>query len=666
MKKNVKAGTDDHADFEAPEQVRSPIEPPSEMGRHIPINSASWHQHHHATDLADDLGAYLASILDADDGAMPSTRLAEILEHQDGAVYIALRKAGVLKHELWVKSRNQLQAIRTAFSRSRETFAPTDWRGIDTIELCLSYGSGPVDLRSKTELQRFAAKSHQGIRGIQLNIPKNPRSLRLVSPTAMIAANQDVGSVLAAYCAMHRLQGDDIEQGTCQIRIFQAAQFLLCVDRRHSGTERRARTAQDAATDTASHETPATALPHDPTRADADVPIVRAVPLLRGKRYVPLEEIHRPMVERLQQLLGDYLIRGVQKNGRMRYLYSPSHGREGQKRNNQIRQWMASLALCRLAKYRQCSGVDDSGSRTPESSEYVHEIYDVAKRNIRYNLNRFYYTENEFGLINDQGKVKLGAVAMAALALIEHPAREEFKEMESRLLNTIDHLWQPSGKFRTFYRPAARDDQHNFYPGEALLTWCVLYRENQDRGLLDRILTSYAYYRRWHLDHRNPAFISWHTQAYFILWQQTREQSLCDFIFQMNDWLLGVQQWDDVPYEDCRGQFFDPSRPFGPPHASSTGVYMEGLVDAFQLARQVGDQTRAESYRIAILRALRSIAQLTFKDNVDMFYVSKRHELRGGVRTAVYDNTVRVDNVQHNLMAIFKILPAFQPSDYQI
>ena len=134
----------------------------------------------------------------------------------------------------------------------------------------------------------------------------------------------------------------------------------------------------------------------------------------------------------------------------------------------------------------------------------------------------------------------------------------------------------------------------------------------------------------------------------------------------MNDWLLGVQQWDDVPYEDCRGQFFDPSRPFGPPHASSTGVYMEGLVDAFQLARQVGDQTRAESYRIAILRALRSIAQLTFKDNVDMFYVSKRHELRGGVRTAVYDNTVRVDNVQHNLMAIFKILPAFQPSDYQI
>ena len=65
---------------------------------------------------------------------------------------------------------------------------------------------------------------------------------------------------------------------------------------------------------------------------------------------------------------------------------------------------------------------------------------------------------------------------------------------------------------------------------------------------------------------------------------------------------------------------------------------------------------RADAYRTAILRGLRSVAQLTFKDNVDMFYAVRRARLRGGVRTTAYDNQVRVDNVQHNLLAIMKIL----------
>ena len=61
----------------------------------------------------------------------------------------------------------------------------------------------------------------------------------------------------------------------------------------------------------------------------------------------------------------------------------------------------------------------------------------------------------------------------------------------------------------------------------------------------------------------------------------------------------------------------------------------------------------------------KSLAQLTFKDEIDMFYVANREQLRGGVRTTVYNNDVRVDNVQHNLMAIIKILAAFRPGDFR-
>jgi hypothetical protein len=230
----------------------------------------------------------------------------------------------------------------------------------------------------------------------------------------------------------------------------------------------------------------------------------------------------------------------------------------------------------------------------------------------------------------------------------------------------VMHLWQDDGSFRTFYIPVDRNDVHNFYPGEALLLWAFLYRESGSDALLQRIMKSYRFYRDWHLKHRNPAFIPWHTQAYYIVWKQTRDPELRDWIFEMNDWLLGMQRRDRDIYPDTDGRFYDPTRPFGPPHASSTGVYLEGLIDAHQLAKEVGDTDRAETYRQAIVRGVRSVMQLEFADRIDMFYVPgrDRDRVRGALRTTVYKNEIRVDNVQHVLMAVQKILSAFTVAEY--
>ena len=149
-------------------------------------------------------------------------------------------------------------------------------------------------------------------------------------------------------------------------------------------------------------------------------------------------------------------------------------------------------------------------------------------------------------------------------------------------------LWRQDGSFRTFYRPADRNDCQNFYPGEALLFWAKRIVATRDPAPLARFRQSFRYYRAWHLENRNPAFIPWHTQAYLIVWEMTREGELADAVFAMNDWLLGVQQWETAPHPDCQGRFYDPSRPFGPPHASSTAVYLEGLADAVALARMIG------------------------------------------------------------------------------
>jgi hypothetical protein len=370
--------------------------------------------------------------------------------------------------------------------------------------------------------------------------------------------------------------------------------------------------------------------------------------MLRGNRVIPVAEVTQESTKNFTRLLTEWMFANLHPGGRMTYMYFPSTGREESNSNNMIRQWMGTVAMGRAAAINPDKGY---GSRVEE--------------NIRYNLAQFYRTEGELGFIEYEKSAKLGAAALAMISLIESPARESFRAEENGLMKLTLHLWRPSGEFITFYKPEGMNENHNFYPGETLLAWSFLYEENQDPTLLEKIMGSARYYKKWHLENRNPAFIPWHTQAYYNVWKLTKSDELRDWVFEMNDWLVDVMQSDSrVAYDDTIGRFYAPTRNFGRPHASSTGVYIEGLIDAFSMARSIGDTKHQEKYRKAIVYGLRSTMQLQFQDDIDMFYVSNRRRLRGGIRTTVYDNAIRVDNVQHVLMGVQKVLREFKKEDF--
>ena len=141
-----------------------------------------------------------------------------------------------------------------------------------------------------------------------------------------------------------------------------------------------------------------------------------------------------------------------------------------------------------------------------------------------------------------------------------------------------------------------------------------------------------------------------------MVYEQTGESELRDWVFEMNDWLLPMQQWGPPLAPDLWGRFYDPKNlQYGPPHASSTGVYLEGLADALKLARGCGDTERAEIYERAVWRSVRSLRQLQFVDGTDAFYIAKQDKVLGGLRTETYNNEIRVDNIQHGLMGLLKI-----------
>lgn len=522
------------------------------------------------------------------------------------AVFLSARADSRHRASLWRTEGTVGEALVSAVAGARRKLG-NEADEIDTIEIALSHSYRKLDpVKNEREL---LANIHRGIRGLEVRFGDK---VSRYSPTYAISSNRGNGRLIELFRKKHSIS-EERAKTQIEYRTFEADQVLVELS--------------------------------DPPRAHL---------LLRGNQLVGVEEVTRENVQRLSDLLTQWLVANVHEDGRMTYMYWPSVPKEAPNKNNMIRQWMATNALNKAAM-----------------ADEDRVSWDLVERNLDYDLEHFYKDGHDgIGVIDFSGKAKLGSAALAAMAIIEHPKREKWADQEVRLRKGIESLWNEDGSFTTFFFPPGRTDQQNYYPGETLLFWATLYALEKDEGLREKFMKSFEYYRRWHLEpkNRNPAFIPWHTQAYYLMWEQTQDDELEDFIFEMNDWLIDqMQQWEgDVRYPDALGRFHNPQKRYGPPHASSTGVYLEGLIDAFRLARAVGDAERQERYRVSIVRGLRSVMQLQFVDDIDMYYVSKKHRayVHGGVRTTVYDNVIRCDNVQHNLMGILKILREFEPEDF--
>ena len=548
-------------------------------------------------------GAYIRARFRGLDAKRPA---ADWLD-SPASVFIAARADGKRLARAWADDITTDAAIDAALAALQRKLSRRTQASPTTLQVDLIHDVDVINLRTE---RAKVSNLYRGLHGLELRYGDQRRRW---APSTLLAQNLAFGKLLDRFQDKHGLGRAALVGPGVEVRTFDADQLLIPLD---------------------------------------DSPTWRMV---RGNRVVPIEDVTRDNVIALVEAQIGWMHNNLHDDGRMTYKYWPSRGQEA-KSNNMIRQWMATVCLNRIARHRGDA----------------QALYDLSARNIRYNLDTFFSQEGDYGLITFREKVKLGAVALAALSIFEHPERERFRAELNALRKTVDALWQSDGSFHSFFKKPAhvsQSENQNFYPGEALVFWAALYDADPDPALLDRFMKSFRYYRDWHLNpiHRNPAFIPWHTQADYAIWRHTQDPELAAFIFEINDWLIDtMQQWDEDPaFPDTQGRFYSRTRPFGPPHASSTGVYLEGLIDAYRLARTLHDTSRAEKYRTAMIRAMRSLMQLTFLDDVDLYYVHDRARVRGGVRTTVYDNVIRVDNVQHGLMGMLKVLATLEPGDYR-
>ena len=599
-----------------------------------------------------------------------------------GPVYVALRSSGTLLVDAWTwpqepgagaagetPSDDAVRLVTHALERCAHVLS----RGtsFETAQISLTYDYVEVDPMDLYEADR-------GVLGVELVSPGIP-AVR-VAPSRMIAENLDWDDVLGTLrtgsggptAGAPSTRAESGGRDDLRVRAFRTSDFLVTFTPPMG---------------------PASPSPVEEPR-HARQAVVRA--MSRGNQVVPMTDVTRDRTEALALGLATWLGRNVHRDGRLTYKYWPSPARESDA-NNLVRQLLGNVCLERLARIQaateQPPSTDARTASSPARTSWLDSVTldfaDLAARNLSYDLDRFYvgpgsvddtsetdpHGGSEFGYLRYDGKVKLGAAALAGLAIHESSDPTRFATEAGALFRFTEAMRDDSGAFRTFYEPRDRNDCQNFYPGEALYYWARLLAADESwaihRGfpldreaLAQRVRESLAFYQAWHLRNPNPAFVPWHTRASYLLWKESRDPALADWIFRMNDWLLGIQQWGDAPHADMAGRFYAPDRPYGPPHASSTGVYLEGLIDAFALARDLGEDIRAGRYRRAIWGGIRSAMQLQFEDETDLFYVRDRAAVEGALRTTVYDNEIRVDNVQHVLMALLDILTVFQEEDF--
>jgi hypothetical protein len=249
-----------------------------------------------------------------------------------------------------------------------------------------------------------------------------------------------------------------------------------------------------------------------------------------------------------------------------------------------------------------------------------------------------YDEENDFYYVNiTPEKIKLGYNAFMILALLEleHPEKEKYLE---KFADGIIYQQNEDGGLRTFFY-SDRSTGVDYYPGEALVSLMALYEYTKDEKYLETVQKAFPYYVGYFQKNANTAFVPWQSRAYAMLYQQTGNREVADFLFEMNDYML--EQND--PQDKCSNFTF--------PRGGTTSVFMEGVNKAYDVAKEVGDKERMDCYANYIREGADYMLKLQITEE-EIQNEDLEIEALGGFLGSPTSKSHRVDRNQHATMAL--------------
>ena len=363
--------------------------------------------------------------------------------------------------------------------------------------------------------------------------------------------------------------------------------------------------------------------------ADGD----RALPLLRANVQVGFADWSRERLSRAIDDGAEYLLRAQRPDGAFAYEYAPASD-EYATGDSLVRQTATAWVVASLAAR------DGSARRSDALARALAFIRARTRR----------LSPDHRGLVvaDEQDCAELGSVAFALLTLVA-AGEPGLAETAERYAEAILSLQRPDGAFHTRFPATTEPEAEDFFPGEAMLALMHLHATRPDPRYPEAVHRALPYYRDLFRRRRASAFVAWQMAAYAHLFRFSGAPEHAQFAFELADAILPLQYvGTDVPYADYVGGYRSLRVP-GVPSAT----YNEGVLEAYELARRIGDRERAARYhRAAVLAALFTLRLQFTPDNA--YFVARPDRALGGFRASLTDSSLRIDHTQHAVNSLLK------------
>lgn len=386
--------------------------------------------------------------------------------------------------------------------------------------------------------------------------------------------------------------------------------------------------------------------PVSPPTAVSDTPLARFEPLTAFP--VPTQNAVRAVL-----LGGQWMVRMNQSQGRFLFGYNPAL-RQPLLGDHDLKQARGALALAQVAKF---SGDDKQVTLAAQAilTLLASTKIDPGDPNARVPIHSS-LTCN-----------RIGFAAVLALAIYELPTADaklvaeaerlcEFLRKQCRADGSIHYADSPSD-VPTQIDPAGVNE----YPGTALHAIIVSNRHKPATWKTEVVKKGIEFYRAYFKSHPHPLLAATLTPACAELYLQTKQGEGATVVFELNDWLCGLQ----IPATDPRrpqwaGGFravvngHQADLPPGP----ETGLYIQSLGYACQLARTVPDLERFNRYQSAVVNATHFLCGLQYLEaNTRHFENSFRaNMLIGGFYLSPTDGNLRIDSTGTAITGLIRFL----------
>jgi len=268
------------------------------------------------------------------------------------------------------------------------------------------------------------------------------------------------------------------------------------------------------------------------------------------------------------------------------------------------------------------------------------------------------FGDNDSGMIAlaYSGKIKLGGVALAAVALAKHIEVTGNDRYQPQLIGLGEYIrgsQRGNGSFIHQRRPSTGHElpfMSEYYPGEAILALMRIYGIDPQDKWLDVAEGSASFL----ITERDAGkatleLIHDHWLLYGIneLYRQRPKPLYLEHARRITETIVH-HQLVDSEFPDYNGCFNKR------PQSTPTATRSEGLLAAYPLFRDHGLEAEADAMLPVIVRAVHFQMQNQFRPENAM-YAQLPNRCLGGVRKHLESYSVRIDYVQHSLQAFLAL-----------